>query len=260
MKHKLLLLLFIPCILFSQGKLKSAKNSLSNSSSSNSSSSNSSSSSSSDNDGGGFFDDLFLELAYHVTLGVGFGEARYTEMNQYPYYNDGGEYTRNFEDGNNKRSSLRFGANYLINRVKGLEINSVFKPIPILGIEVSHVNFSEQTLLSSESLNVTSINANYYRFREKYFSLWWGAGVTYVGNEVDTWGGLYNIGADIYPFKPISLHFSWKQSFINDGEVDVFKSQIKYHIKKTALYTGYHNYKLGSETVSGVVFGLEYTF
>lgn len=71
--------------------------------------------------------------------------------------------------------------------------------------------------------------ANYHRFREKDFTFWWRIGATYVGNGVDTLGFAYNLGAEIYPVKPISLHISWKQSFINQNEMDFFKAQLKYH-------------------------------
>ncbi len=263
MKSKLLLLLFVPCIMFSQTKLGKAKESLSKTSKS-SGSSSSSSNSSSDNDGdfdfvSAFFESAFLELMYYSTLGIAFGGGDYTEMNPYPYYNNHGEFTNDFND-NTKRSSIKIGGNYLINRINGVELNAVLKPIPIAGLDVSYLNFSESTLLNSESLNITSISANYYRVRENNFSIWWGIGGTYVGKEVDTWGFAYNLGVDIYPVKPISLHLGWRQSFINDNTVDVFKSQVKYHIKRAALYTGYHNYKLGSETISGLILGIEYSF
>lgn len=263
MKYKLLLLLFIPYLSFGQSTLGKAKESLSKSSgNSNNVETRTSSSSNNDDDNdffSNFFENAFLEVAYYSTLGIAFGGADYREMNPYPYYNNHGEFTNNFND-HTKRTSFKVGANYLVNRIKGVELDAVFKPIPIAGLEVSHVNFSENTLLSSESLNITSFSANYYRLRENYFSAWWGIGGTYVGNEVDTWGFNYNLGLDIYPVKPISLHLGWRQSFINDNTVDVFKSQVKYHIKRTALYTGYHNYKLGSETVSGLVLGVEFTF
>ncbi|WP_299672627.1 hypothetical protein [uncultured Tenacibaculum sp.] len=262
MKRKLLLLVFIPFFLCSQSTLSNAKQSLS-SSSSTSSSSNSNDDSDDDDDinfFSAFFGEIFLDVFYYASLGIFIGEPTETAMNPYPYYNDKeGEYSIRL-DGNVKKQSLKLSTNYLFNRVRGIEFNAVYKPVYLVGVELSHINFSENTLLNSESLNITSVNLNYYRIRNRNISMWWGLGVTYVGNGVNSAGVSYNFGTDIYPAKPISLHLGWKQSFINDNSVNVFKAQAKYHIKKTALYTGYHNYKLGSETVSGLVFGLEYTF
>ena len=265
MKSKLLLLLFVPCILFSQSTLGKAKGSLS-------SSSNSSVSSSSDKDedddddsiGGAIFESIFesifLDFLGYVSYGVVIGEGKYTEITPYPYF-DGksGEFTR-IPNEKNRRTNVKLNANYFVHRVNGIELNAVVKPIPLIGVELDYLSFNEEGLFTDESLNITSINMNYYRVRENTFSMWWGIGGTYVGNEVDTWGASYNIGTDIYPVKPISFHLGWKQSFVNDNTVNVFKSQVKYHIKRTALYTGYHNYKLGSETISGLVLGIEYSF
>lgn len=85
-------------------------------------------------------------------------------------------------------------------------------------------------------------------------------GASYVANSVDTFGFAYTLGAEIYPMKPLSLHFSWKQSFINSNDVSTFKGQFKYHIKNYALFTGYHVNQLGNQQISGAVVGLEYTF
>ncbi len=265
MKRKLLLLLFIPLFLCSQGTLNNAKKSLSKKNSKNSSiTSNSRARVSQRSNSSYFFNRLLSSFVigtlYQGSLGLLIGRPDFTRMHPYPYYT-GNEGEYHYDEKNTyKNSNLKLEANYLINRVKGLEFNAVYKPFYLAGIEVSHLNFSEKTLLNSESLNITSVNLNYYRIRKRNFSMWWGAGASYVGNEVDTWGFTYNVGTNIYPFQPISFHLGWKQSFINDNSINVFKSQVKYHIKKTALYTGYHNYALGSETVSGLVLGVEYTF
>lgn len=266
MKRKLLLLVFIPFFLSAQSTLGKAKQSLSNNSSSSFSSSNNSDDDSDDDDNftGNFFADffgtLFLDIFYHTSKEVFIGRPTSVAMNPYPYFNgSSGEYSKNL-NAPQKNQSIKIGANYLFNRVRGIEFNAVYKPFYLAGIEASHINFSENTLANSETLNITSVNLNYYRVREQHISMWWGLGVTHVADGVNTTGFSYNFGTDIYPAKPFSLHLGWKQSFINNNSVNVFKSQAKYHIKNTALYTGYHNYKLGSETVSGIVFGLEYTF
>lgn len=265
MNKKLLLLLFIPCFLGAQNTLSNAKNSLSKSSNN---SPVTSSSDDDDNDDDNFaatifesiFQSIFIDFFGSLSLGVIIGEGLYTEFTPYPYF-DGksGEYTRVLND-KNKRTNIKLNANYFVNRVSGVEFNAVLKPVPLVGLEFDYLTFNEKGLFTDESLNITSINANYYRIRESSLSMWWGIGATYVGNEVDSWGVSYNFGADIYPVKPISFHLGWKQSFINDNTINVFKSQVKYHLKQTAFYTGYHNYKLGSETISGLVLGVEINF
>lgn len=266
MKKLVLLLFLIPVTIFSQGKLDKAKESLSRSSSSNSrertvyvsgDSNNNSSSSYS------IGDDLvavFVEIGLYATVGVLFGEAHERDMNPYPYFYDNeGEYAPVLSD-TGRKTSFKLGSNVLFNNVSGLELNALFKPLPILGIEASHTFFSEKNISNEDVLGVTTVTANYYRVREKNISLWWGAGLSYVGNGVNTTGFAYTAGTEVYPGKPISLHVSWKQSFINESSVDLFKGQVKYHIKNKAFYLGYHSYNLGNQKIAGPAFGFEYLF
>ena len=102
--------------------------------------------------------------------------------------------------------------------------------------------------------------ANYYRFREKYFTGWWGLGVSYVGNEVNSYGFTYALGIEVYPLKPVSFHLSWKESFINENSIGEFKSQVKYHFKKLALYSVFHHNNVAGEIIKAPVIGLEFSF
>ncbi len=185
----------------------------------------------------------------------------YRSFTPHPYYkNTFGEYYKN-DTINSKNNSFKISGNHLFNKdANGVEINANYRVLPILGIEASYIHFSEKIKTGNDYLDISSLMINYYRIRENNISLWWGLGTSYVGNKVNTLGFAYNIGTEIYPFKPISLQASWKQSFINSSSVDVFKTQIKYHIKNTALFTGYHDYQLGSEKNAGFILGLEYTF
>lgn len=265
MKRIFLLLIFIPCIAISQNKLKKAKESLKEQTTEikrgnkrvyKSSNNSNSSHTSYENP----FSSLFAEIVFYATAGITIGRAEERDLNPYPYfYDDEGEYAAELSK-TGRKSSVKLGANYLFNNVNSMELYGTYKPIPILAIDVSYLHFSEKNLLSKEHLNITSVMANYHRFRERNFTFWWGLGATYVGSGVNKTGFAYNIGTEIYPVKPISLHLSWKQSFINKSEVDIFKSQLKYHFKNKALYTGFYDYSLGGETVQGVVIGFEITF
>lgn len=264
MKNTVFTILFlVPFFLFSQGRLEKAKENLSKESTSEESSENrrSSRSRTLGRDRGSFFADLFIEVGYYAFYGVFVGSSEYRTVAPYPYYYvSTGEYLKADLE-NSKKSLFKIGASQYFNKgVKGIELNANYRIIPILGIDVSHFNFSENTLQGKDYLNVTSLLLKYYRVREKNISAWWGLGATHMGNEVDTWGFAYTIGTEIFPVKPISFLVSYKQSFINSANVDEFKIHVKYHIKKAAIYSGYQNVELGSEKVNGIVYGLEYTF
>jgi hypothetical protein len=127
-------------------------------------------------------------------------------------------------------------------------------------LELSQRHFFESNLAGKDNLEVYSLMLNYYRIRERSFTGWWGIGATYVGNEVHTTGVAYQVGIEVYPLKPISLQASFKQSFINESNINELKFHLKYHRKKMAYYTGYHDYSIGGVKASGVVLGVDLGF
>lgn len=270
MKKLLLFLLIIPAITFSQNKLDKAKKNLKQKSSSSVSSSKSSSKKSSTrtrssrrNSSSSFdpeFENILIEIGFRASVGIAIGQAQERDLNPYPYFYDNeGEYAAELSD-TGRKQSIKLGANYLFNRVNGLEFNATYKPIPIIGIDASYTRFSEKNRTYTDELNITSILVNYHRIRERNISIWWGIGATYVGSNVNTLGFAYNLGTDIYPFKPVSLHLSWKESFVNGNDIGVFKSQLKYHIKEKAFFLGYHHFQIAGEDISGPTIGFEITF
>lgn len=268
MKKIIYLLLLCSSVVFSQQKLKNAKENLTKnntkmySASSVNKNEDPEESSKSTESFSKELSNSFLGILGDVILfasaGVVFGDAEKREITPYPYF-DGGEFTASFDE-NTKRNNFRIGANYLFNSVKALEINGLFKPNPIVGIEVSHLHFSEKNRLATDYLDISSLMLNYNRFRERYFSLWWGLGATYIGNAVNRVGFTYGVGTEIYPWNPVSIHFSWKESFLNDSEIGILKTQLKIHLKKIALFSGYHHYEVGGVLFEGGIIGVEYTF
>ena len=270
MKHTTILLLLLSVVTAnSQGKLEKAKENLSSKNNSNTNKNETTeirvSHSTPSNSIIDFENTSLIEafggLIFWSTIGTTFGRAEERNLTPYPYFdNTSGEYSKN-NFNTNRKTGFKLGFNYFLNTVKGLEISGTYKIKPILGIEASHIHFYENRLQKpTDFFDITSVMANYYRVREKHITLWWGLGASYVSNEVKTLGFAYNLGTEIYPVKPISLHISWKQSLINNSSVDAFKSHIKYHYKKAALVFGYNNFNLGGEKNTGVTLGLEYFF
>ncbi|PKH49590.1 hypothetical protein CXF68_02285 [Tenacibaculum sp. Bg11-29] len=270
MKKVLLLLLLIPFVSFSQGKLKKAKQNINQNSTkttasgkrvvkSSSSSNSKSTSHSSLPDDLGFYS-FIAKTLFWGTAGIAIGEAEERDLNPYPYFYDNeGEYAAELSD-TGRKQGVKLGANYLFNTIRGIELNATYKPIPIIGIDASYIHFSEKNRTNNDALDITSIMVNYHRVREKNISLWWGLGITHVGNEVNKSGFTYGLGAEIYPFKPISIHISWKESFVNKSDIGVFKSQLKYHFKNKSFFMGYHHHQIAGENISAPIVGFEITF
>ncbi len=84
---------------------------------------------------------MLFDILFYPTIGIVFGTMQKRNLNKYPYYKDNfGEYTRKLTK-QGKRQNLKLGANYMLNKFNGLEINAIYKPIPIIGIDASYVHF-----------------------------------------------------------------------------------------------------------------------
>ncbi|WP_046745198.1 hypothetical protein [Kordia zhangzhouensis] len=257
---------FALCYLFfnfcaAQGKLNRAKEDLSGSSSSDTRSERSWNDDSDGNDSVGFFDDVFIEIAYHATVGIFFGNMETRYFYQYPYANGShGEYAFLEEDGALKRSQLLISNTVFASGKEfyGNDIKVNFRVLPILGLEANHLHFFESR--PDSELGISSFMLNFYRVREKYVTAFWGVGASYVGNGVDETGFAYQVGLEVFLNAPFSISSLWKQSLINNSSVDEFTLQAKYYMKRFAIHGGYRHYQLGSVTVNALGVGGEYRF
>lgn len=245
-----------------QGKLNRAKEDLSGNSSRSSSSSRSSwSDDNGGNDGIGYFDSVFIEIAYHATIGILLGEMQPRYFFEYPY-SDGshGEYAFPDENVPLKRSQLIISNTFFTSGKEfyGNDLKLNFRFIPLLGVEASHLHFFEEN--PKVELGVSSFMINYYRVREQNVTAYWGIGATHVGNGVDDTGLAYQVGVDVYLNKPFSLGAFWKQSLINDSSIDEFKLLARYYMKRFSVHGGYNHYKLGSVSINAMGFGIDYRF
>jgi len=264
MKSKITISLLLCCLVFSfssaQGKLNKAKDDLSGSSSSSSSRSSSKSNNGVNNDIG-YFDSVFIEIAYYATLGILLGEMESRYFYEYPY-SDGshGEYAFPDEGVPLKRSQFIISNTAFASGKEfyGNDFKLNFRFVPLVGVEVSHLHFFEQN--PKVELGISSFMVNYYRVREKNVTAYWGIGATHIGNGVNETGFAYQIGIDVYLNKPFSFGTSWKQSLINDSSVDELKILVRRHMKRTSIHGGFHHYKLGSVSINAVGVGLDYRF
>jgi hypothetical protein len=244
--------------LHAQSKLEKAKSDLKGSSSNG----YSSDFSYSDSDAGGsFISGFFIDFLAFATYGALLGDMQPRNFYPYPFADDNiGEYDHidNNPSGNRSKfvmsNTMAFQSGTFSN-----DFRANYRFIPILGLEVNHLHFFNRLEEESE-LGISSAMLNYYRIRERSVTGYWGIGVTYVGNDVNTTGFSYNLGIDVFIAKPVSLGIFWKQSFINDSSINEFRALTRYHIRKAAIHGGFIQYKIGEEKFPSASIGLEYRF
>lgn len=260
MNRLLWIFLLFSFLSYSQSRVKTAKNNLQPKSSA--VKTEHTESNSNDETSSSLFAELLTEAALLVSYKILLGEFESRHFSTYPYYfsNVNGNYDYGYQKGD-KRQLLQLSSYYLMDeRIQSIETNASYRFIPILGVELSNTMFFENYFNSVEQLNYSSLILNYYRVRERFLNLWWGIGVTYVGNEIKTSGFSYQLGTEIFFLNPISIDGLLKQSFINQNEINEYKVRMNYHHKKITFQMGYNYYAIGEIEVSGISLGATYSF
>lgn len=260
---------------YSQTRLNSAKSDLKNSSSS--SSSESSSSNDDDND---FLELLLIEAIAEPLLTVGglitYGilieteweknsNMHYARFTPYPYaYGAYGDYMYEPVGSIDSLTPARVDLNNSLvrsdSRLFGNHLNAKVRFEKRFSIDGGYLQLFENGPLGNESFSFFNTSINYYRIRTNRFSLWYGPGVGYIGNEVKRFGFTLNTGAEWFVARPVSLFASYKHTFLGSDTVSLFESRLKYHIKNYNLSGGFERYKLGSVNLSNVAVGVGVSF
>jgi len=209
----------------------------------------------------GHFVDLFIEPLIWITINTLLGETQPSKITPYPYYsNQNGEYTGSIYEEEYKTNLLKLTTTFVTSKtaIKGGEVGINYRFNDLLGAEFRHTHFYEKYFDKINHLDISSLTFNYFRVRERHVTASWALGATYVANEVNRFGITYAIAAEVFPIKPISCSFLWKQSFINSQAINTLKLQLHYHLKNTSVFAGYHNYVLAHVANPSLAIGLTY--
>jgi len=251
---------------FSQSKLKNAKEDLSQKPSSIISYNNSSVESKPKKNTFAAF--LFVELIAEPLLWSGktllIGKKEVRVFNPIPYENNHyGEYLEfDKNDESYRVNLLQASMNYSSGKyqINGLHAELEYRFSDLIGVTARHSHFYEKNFDKTENLDLSGLTFNYYRIREKFITVWWSLGVSYLANKVNSIGFRYGVGARIFVKKPISLLLSWQQDFINSESINESKVQLDYHLKKLNVFVGYNHYNFTAIKTPSMTIGLRYKF
>lgn len=263
---------FISIIGFSQtnnGKLKKAKTSIkkqSNTSSRNNARSSSTSTNNNINENS-FFSNVFMSILYNITYGIVIESVFEKEslmhsanLSEYPYKNDS---IGNFTYGDDYKLARVSISNDFVRESKNLygnDINIKVNFLKRMDVEVDYLHLVEKLSNETDSFSMHSALINYHRIRTQKLDFWFGLGAMYVGNEVKETGFAYNLGAEWFVKKPISLYVNTKGTAINDQSISKTKIGAKYHIKNYTINSGYQQFKLGISDINTFSIGVGVVF
>ncbi|MEM9679869.1 MAG: hypothetical protein AAF901_06060 [Bacteroidota bacterium] len=269
-----LALVFIICsctLVFSQSsKLDRAKESLTDSSTptsiSNSESNNRNDSSGSGSLLGSLILDIFAYTAYGVLVESPWEmdtDMHFANFTNYPYQNRGiGNFTYSNLGEDIKLSRLDIRNTFLLGsrNLFGSHFGAEFRFFQRMNLEVEHLQLFEFINGDTETFSLTSILLNYHRIRTQNVDLYFGIGVMHVGSGVNETGLSYNIGAEWFIRKPLSLLVSHKGTSINSQPVRKTKAVVKYHFKNYHASVGQEYFTLGDIQINPFSIGIGASF
>lgn len=158
----------------------------------------------------------------------------------------------------NKRFSMKLFGNYFYNSpdLQGFDFRARICPLPFLGVAFDFTNLTEDLDSKQDNIQIYNIFINYYRGRSQRLALWWGLGVKGIAGDKTRLGPAFNLGAEIYPIKPISLHVNYNIGSVNERAVGELLLHLNCHIQRSILFIGYHRYSVGSAILDGGIVGV----
>lgn len=167
-----------------------------------------------------------------------------------------------YAKGARKSYSITLWGDYFFDadNLNGFGIRGRLAPLPFLSVDLKLAEITESLNSSVDQLQFYDIILNYSRIRTGSLSLWWGLGLKGIYISNNNLGPLFNLGTEIYPFKPLSLHVNYNISSINTTAVGDLLIHLNYHFNRYLAYFGYQRLSAGSTVLDGVVagFGVHY--
>jgi hypothetical protein len=221
-----------------------------------------------DEEGSSFWGSLIGELIvkpvfFGVFIGIGDEQAPYnvnlwnSYFSDYPYAkSDVGLYSS--ADRANKHFSIKLAGNYFYNSsdLQGFDFKASLCPLPFLGFALDFTDLTEDSGLKNDHIQFYNIFVNYFRGRWQHMSFWWGLGVKGIDGDRNRCGPALNVGTEIYPLKPISLHFNYNIGAVTQNAVGELLLQLNFHLQRSIFYIGYQRYSVGSSNLDGAIAGI----
>ena len=168
-----------------------------------------------------------------------------------------------FSEAIGKRFSIELAGHYFYDEseLTGIGFRGRLSPIPFISGEVHFTELREQLRSGGEDMvQLYSAFVNYNRLRLERWALWWGLGLTGIRGSIKHTGFAFNVGTEIFPAKPLSLHFSYNGGFLNGRYVPEFFGSLNVHIRRYAFFAGYQYWSAGAAVIDGILGGVKVYF
>ncbi|MRJ10266.1 hypothetical protein EDL98_04125 [Ornithobacterium rhinotracheale] len=184
-------------------------------------------------------------------------EMRNAELQPYPYFQKSkGDYSYTQDRDFIFRTHV---SDYFLksNYVKASQLQVNLRIGDRFGFSPSYTYYWGKENDKTERLDLFYATIDYYRIRTQIFTLNWGVGAAYLGNEVRKGGLALNFGAGFH-IKPISVKINYKTAFLGgelNDNADHFEFNPTFHFMQYEVGAKYFHHKIGGVKFNGVGFG-----
>lgn len=219
-----------------------------------------------------FTENIFIDIVTTVFYYTAWGAIKYgvigdykhekqllNTVTDYPYQlSNEGDYSSKDRFGKiNFRLDLENSFLYNSNSLYGNHFKAKIRPSELFYFQADARNLFEKDLIYNRNYNLflADLALCYDRIRYEKFNFGWKLGVSYVGNEVHTFGFAYGLNASYFMNNRISFSGATKWSAINGKAVNSYELDAKYHKKRGVFNFGYEHMKIATPNYDFVKFG-----
>ena len=163
-----------------------------------------------------------------------------------------------FSKTSTKSYALNFYGHYFYesSQLQGFNVGSRISPLPFLSFDLNYTDLTEKLGTQEDYLQFYNVLINYSRVRKQRWALWWGLGLKGMKGTNTHLGPAFNVGTQIYPVKPMSLHLNFNIASLNEQSVSELLVHLNFHINRVFFYVGYQRFSAGSAVIDGGVAGV----
>lgn len=107
------------------------------------------------------------------------------------------------------------------------------------------------------SLGINRLMLNFHRIRTAFMNIHYGLGIMFYKSDTPF---SFEIGAEIFPFKPLSLEFDQVWSFNKGNILSTTDLELKYHLKNFAPYLAYQRLNTNYFPIKSFMLGVQLIF
>lgn len=189
---------------------------------------------------------------------VFFGNSTTYSYAEYPYKNNAGL----FEEASNKKWHIDGDFSFLkeSSSLNALNFDINVHPSRYWSIKGKFARFTERYNFQESELDFTQLFVQYNRIRRERFNLQWGLGFINMSGQNDRSGVGFDLGCELFFYKPLSLDANYVIGFIDDAMFSEFDTKLNLYQDRFNVFVGYKYISVADASLNNLMLGIGLNF